>query len=267
MENGLIYKKIIDIVKECPVIGKNGTNDKQKYSFRAIDDVKNYTHDVCAKHGVFWTPEVLDYTREERKTGNGGNLIYSVLKIKYTFWAEDGSSVSTVVVGEGMDSGDKASNKAMSAGEKYALSQVFNIATKETAIDSEDDTHDESVPVPTSRVEFPKQQNQQPKQEQPKSIMGYYPGDEEFLKQFELPKNFQTVLTLADAETMEDSAGTLYGSKSIFQLYVMLDAIQKRIKNNNVSEKERAEMQDKVDAIFILMDDAKKHPNRRKQGG
>ena len=254
----LIYKKIIEIVKDCPVIGKNGTNDKQKYSFRAIDDVKNYTHDVCANHGVFWTPEVLDYTREERKTGTGGNLIYSVIKIKYTFWAEDGSSVSAVVIGEGMDSGDKASNKAMSAGEKYALSQVFNIATKETQVDSETESPEESVPV----------QKTQPTPVQKQTMQTVkYPTDEEILNSFKLPEGFQTVLTIADAETMEDSTGEMYGNKKPQQLYMMLIALKKAMKNNNMNASEREQMQDKVDAIYLLFDDMKRHPNRRNQGG
>ena len=40
-------------------------------------------------------------------------MIYSVCKIRYTFFAVDGSSISAIVVGEGMDTGDKATNKAM----------------------------------------------------------------------------------------------------------------------------------------------------------
>jgi hypothetical protein len=33
--------------------------------------------------------------------------------MRYTLYATDGSSVSAVVIGEGMDSADKSSNKAM----------------------------------------------------------------------------------------------------------------------------------------------------------
>ncbi len=51
--------------------------------------------------------------------------------MKYTFYAEDGSHIEAVVVGEGMDSGDKATNKAMSAAFKYACFQVFCIPTEE----------------------------------------------------------------------------------------------------------------------------------------
>ena len=49
----------------------------------------------------------------------------------YRFVATDGSQVSCVVEGEGMDSGDKASNKAMAVAHKYALLQVLMIPTEE----------------------------------------------------------------------------------------------------------------------------------------
>lgn len=55
----------------------------------------------------------------------------SICKIKYTFFAEDGSSVYAIVIGEGMDTGDKATNKAMSIAFKYACFQVFCIPTEE----------------------------------------------------------------------------------------------------------------------------------------
>ena len=270
MENNsttpMIYKKIIDIMRDCPAIDKNGLNGKQGYKYRAIDDIKNDMHAIIASHGVFWTPEVLEVNREEKKTTNGGCLLYSVLRIKYTFYAEDGSHVSAVVIGEGMDSGDKASNKAMSAGEKYALSQVFNIATKETSIDSEKDSPEVlyGKATPTTPTAQPAPANNPAPQ---MHTIPNYPGDEEFLKAFKLPDGFQTVLTLADAETMEDSAGNMYGTKPLSQLWQMLDIIQARITKGNVKPEEKESYQDKVDAILLLMDYYKKHPERIKQAG
>lgn len=119
---------------ELKPIGKDqSTSDNPKFgfNFRGVDQVYDALMPLMAKHGVFSVPEVLDQRSEERKSSKGGNLIYRILTIKYTFYASDGSSVSAVVVGEGMDSGDKAANKAMSVGHKYAFFQVFCIATKE----------------------------------------------------------------------------------------------------------------------------------------
>ena len=77
----------------------------------------------------------------ERTYRNGTTLIYRVLKVQYTFHADDGSGVDVVTVGEGMDSGDKAANKAMSAAQKYAFLQTFCIPTEEQK-DSEVDHYE-----------------------------------------------------------------------------------------------------------------------------
>ena len=109
--------------------------------FRGIDAVMNALSPALIKNKVFAVPEILEQTREERQTSKGGNLIYSVCKIKYTFYAEDGSSLSAIVIGEGMDSGDKATNKAMSIAFKYACFQVFCIPTEEM-VDPDAECHD-----------------------------------------------------------------------------------------------------------------------------
>jgi hypothetical protein len=109
--------------------------------YRGIDAVMNALNPVMAKLGLFIVPEVLEQTREERQGRNGGTLLYSILKIKYTLYAPDGSNVSCVVLGEGMDSGDKASNKAMSVAYKYAAFQLFCIPTEEM-IDPDAEVHE-----------------------------------------------------------------------------------------------------------------------------
>ena len=126
-----IYQAITDIMSEGYAITKDKRNAQQGFKYRGIDDVLNTFQPLLAKHHVFVVPEVLDQQRQERTTGKGGSLLYSLLRMRYTFYAEDGSSVSAVVVGEGMDSGDKASNKAMSVAMKYAMFQVFCIPTEE----------------------------------------------------------------------------------------------------------------------------------------
>ena len=128
---GNIYQAITDIMSEGYAITKDKRNAQQGFKYRGIDDVLNTFQPLLAKHHVFVVPEVLDQQRQERTTGKGGSLLYSLLRMRYTFYAEDGSSVSAVVVGEGMDSGDKASNKAMSVAMKYAMFQVFCIPTEE----------------------------------------------------------------------------------------------------------------------------------------
>lgn len=141
----MIYKAIADIMAEIGAIGKHQRNQSQGFMYRGIDVVMNALNPSFVKHKVFVVPEVLEQVREERQTNKGGTLLYSICKIRFTFYAEDGSSVSAITIGEGMDSGDKATNKAMSIAFKYACFQVFCIPTEEM-IDPDADT-----PVPSKK--------------------------------------------------------------------------------------------------------------------
>ena len=126
-----IYKAIIGVMKTINAIGKDRRNSQQNFAYRGIDDVMNELHGALAENGVFVVPEVLDETRSTGKSKSGGELYYTRLKTRFTFYAGDGSSVSATVIGEAMDSGDKASNKALSIGLKYAMLQVFCIPTED----------------------------------------------------------------------------------------------------------------------------------------
>ena len=126
-----IYESITKIMAEVPSIKKKKKNAQQGFMYRGIDDVMNVFQPLLAKHKVFIIPQVMEQTRETRTTSKGSELIYSICKIKYTFYAEDGSFVEAITVGEGMDSGDKATNKAMAIAMKYALFQVFCIPTQD----------------------------------------------------------------------------------------------------------------------------------------
>ena len=150
MENAKIYSAIPAIMDEIGHIGKDKKNQQQGFMFRGIDKVMNTMKPLMAKHGVFAVPEVVETQRSERTTKSGGNLIYTIHKIKYHFVASDGSEVCATVVGEGMDSADKSSNKAMAVAFKYACFQVFCIPTDEMAKDDPDGYSPESsVPTPT----------------------------------------------------------------------------------------------------------------------
>lgn len=137
----LIHTKLAAIMAEVEAIGKDKKNEQQGFKFRGIDDVYNALHPILAKHGVFSAPEVVKVDREERQTKNGSTLMYSIVTMRHHFFATDGSSVTTTVVGEGMDSGDKASNKAMAVAHKYALLQLLCIPTADME-DPDKTTHE-----------------------------------------------------------------------------------------------------------------------------
>lgn len=161
--NGEIYSLIGKAMDEIGAISKDSYNQQQKFKYRGIDAVMNALNPVMRKYGLFVTPEVLAHQREERQTANGGRLLYSILTMKYTMYAPDGSNVSAVVIGEGMDSGDKASNKAMSVAMKYAMFQLFCIPTEEM-VDPDSETPPESKPVQKQPTPAPHQAAPAPKQ-------------------------------------------------------------------------------------------------------
>lgn len=139
MEKKNIFECINAVMRDVGAVGKDSVNPQQNYKYRGIDAVMNALHPAMEKHGLFVLPDVIEQTREERQTSRGGVLIYSIVKVNYKFYAPDGSFAEATVIGEGMDSGDKATNKAMSAAFKYALFQVFCIPTEEMK-DSEIDS-------------------------------------------------------------------------------------------------------------------------------
>ena len=136
-----IYEAIIGVMGDIGAIGKEKKNIQQNFMYRGVDDVMNALQPLLVKHKLFIVPNIIKQTREERVSGKGNNLIYSVCDIEYTFYAEDGSSIKCTVTGEGMDSGDKATNKAMAIAFKYACFQVFCIPTEEMK-DPDGESHD-----------------------------------------------------------------------------------------------------------------------------
>ena len=147
-----IYTLMGKIMSEIGHVGKDSKNEQQGFKYRSIDAVYNAINPLLGKYGVFLSPEVLSKTREERTNKNGTVLAFTCLRMKYTFYAPDGSSVSCVVEGEGMDSGDKSSNKAMAVAHKYALLQTFCIPTEE-AKDPDAEVHVIAESAPAVRKE------------------------------------------------------------------------------------------------------------------
>jgi len=142
MNTPKIFLQIPKIMDEVGAVEKNRRNTQGSgYNFRGIDDLYLALQKHLASNGVFFTPEVIKSEREERLSKAGGNLIYTILLVKYKFYADDGSFFEATTVGEAMDSGDKSANKAMSAALKYALLQIFCIPTEEDK-DTENHSHE-----------------------------------------------------------------------------------------------------------------------------
>ena len=132
----LIYSKMVSLMREIGPVSKDQKNVAQGFKFRGIDQFVNALHPALAKHQVFMAPKCVSVSHEmrevTRRDGKVGVDKHVHMMMEYTFYAEDGSFV---VIGpipsEGLDSGDKATTKGLSAALKYALIQTFSIPTED----------------------------------------------------------------------------------------------------------------------------------------
>lgn len=143
-----VYQAINAVQKALAKTGisKDRTNTQGSgYKFRGIDDVYNSLSPLMAEHGLCILPRMISRTCEERLSKSGGALFYVTVEAEFDFVsAEDGTAHVVRTFGEAMDSGDKATNKAMSAAYKYAAFQAFAIPTEA------DNDADASTPPPIS---------------------------------------------------------------------------------------------------------------------
>lgn len=143
-----IYPAMVKVLQAVDAVGKTRTNEQQKYKFRGIDDILNAVHPALSEAGIFLAPTVIDRhldRTEKDKPGQGMQITWHcVLTVCHRFYAGDGSYVEVTTVGTGMDTSDKASNKALSAAFKYALVEAFSIPT----VDLDDDEQTQSGPAP-----------------------------------------------------------------------------------------------------------------------
>lgn len=135
-----VYKAIAAVQGELAKTGisKDGVNSQQNYKFRGIDQVYGALSPLLSKHGLCVLPRMIERDMHERvsvKEWNGQKkesvLFYVTVTAEFDFVATDDGSCHTVrTYGEAMDSGDKATNKAMSAAYKYAAFMTFAIPTE-----------------------------------------------------------------------------------------------------------------------------------------
>lgn len=140
-----VYKAIAAIIGEMSKegIGKDSTNQQQRWNFRGIDAVYNALAPKLANHQLMIIPRVLSREVTEKQTRNGGNMFYVVVDCEFDFIsAKDGSKHTARIFGEAMDSGDKATNKAMSIALKYAAFQTFFIPTEVNTQDADSNSYE-----------------------------------------------------------------------------------------------------------------------------
>lgn len=113
-------------------VGKTGKNTHQNYSFRGIDATVNAASPAFRQVGVVVTPEVQSVHYETVEVGSKRSVMQACrVLVTYTFHGPAGDTITATVPGESMDSGDKATPKAMSVAFRIALLQALCIPTDE----------------------------------------------------------------------------------------------------------------------------------------
>ena len=125
-------------MRDIGSVGKDQKNQAQGFKFRGIDQFVNALNPALIKHGVFIAPRCVSEQHElkevTRGSGKQGVDKHVTILMEYDFFAEDGSKVTIgPIPAEGLDSGDKATNKALSGALKYALIQTFSVPTEDMA--------------------------------------------------------------------------------------------------------------------------------------
>lgn len=146
-----IHVAMSRVLAELPAIGKNQVNQAQGFKFRGVDDVLNALNPLLAAHGIVVVPhEVREAERSERATARGSVLYVVNLRVRYRFYGPAGDYLEAEGWGEGSDSGDKATPKAMTGAYKYVLFQTFSISTEEASqVDADRGAPEESKPATT----------------------------------------------------------------------------------------------------------------------
>lgn len=147
-----VYNAIKNVMGDMSKTGiaKDQKNVAQGFKFRGIDDVYNALSPTLAKHNLIMLPYTVERQVTERLTRNGGAMLHVVIVVDYTFiCSTDGSSHTVRAYGEAMDSGDKATNKALAAAYKYMCFQAFCIP-----IEGQDDADVTSPDIANAKMEL-----------------------------------------------------------------------------------------------------------------
>ena len=148
-----VYKRVGYVAK----MGKVEMGNNRSYKFAGEAEFIAAIRPEMAELGIYQQPldvQIVTNERIESEKEWNGKVTKSyqhraVIKTVYRFIHKDSATwVEVTAIGEGMDSGDKAFNKAMTGANKYALRQLFMI---ETGDDPDKYASDENGGVVTDR--------------------------------------------------------------------------------------------------------------------
>jgi hypothetical protein len=116
--------KVMASIKHVP---KRGRNQFHKYDYATEADIVEAVRNGLSSEGIMLIPSAEKVEWREVQTKSGTSHI-ATLHVKFTL-TDGNESLEFYAFGEGQDSGDKATYKAMTGAVKYALLKLFLIPT------------------------------------------------------------------------------------------------------------------------------------------
>ena len=136
-----IYQRINAVKNEVSYVKKDAKI--QGYTAVTHDQVTAVLRESMVKHGIVTTQSIISSTFVETgdATGKGTKwMLYTALYEIFLVNVDDPESVVRISVeSQALDTGDKASGKAMSYAMKYALLKTFGLETGENEEGRQDD--------------------------------------------------------------------------------------------------------------------------------
>ena len=147
MNDKTLVEHMSEVMKEVGYIQKDATNNFQNYTYASAQAVYGKVREALSERGIAVCGDV-----ELVKSELVGAKLKHLVVTKHTLTFTDGKdSLSVSALGEGMDSGDKASMKSNTAGVKYCLAKAFLISWGDEA---ESDSGEDDDDLQTAAVAY-----------------------------------------------------------------------------------------------------------------
>lgn len=198
-----LYQRLSAIEQEAETVAKNFTIVTGKYSYKAVSeaDVKRVLRPLEAKYGVKSFPVSSEEVSNQIVMNGDRANFYLRLKLVYRFVNVDNPSewIDIPCYGDGIDAGDKATGKAQTYAQKYALMMMYHLVT------GDDPDKDAS-----------KEYSNNCTQEQIEKLQTLYSPDELSKMMDRLKKTDIKDLTAQQAQKMIDFRETVASAKETF---------------------------------------------------
>jgi len=215
-----LAEAVIAVMGEVGSLPKDGVNSFQQYNYTTEAMVANTLRPLMVKNGLALVPHNVSVT-DSQPTGKFNK---SIISATYLLLHKSGESLAVTVPGEGMDSLDKSTTKALTAAFKYALLQMFCVGRGE---DSDAGMPDNSA----ARAATPKSENEAVRESASASSFVLTFGKHKDRPIHAVDTDYLKWLLGSTEDAMKDPAKANFKAKNKIMLDAILTELQNRAAN------------------------------------